>query len=67
MPRTNTALVVGASFFHHAQGGGIWPDGAGMPDRQPMMRPLVVSIRSGNDRVMLLSVSALSSLLVLGC
>jgi single-strand DNA-binding protein len=27
--------VVGASFSHHAQGGGIWPDGAGMPDPQP--------------------------------
>jgi hypothetical protein len=26
------ALVAGASFSHHAQGGGIWPDGAGMPD-----------------------------------
>src|SRR5215216_6715256 len=26
------ALVVGASFSHHAPGGGIWPDGAGMPD-----------------------------------
>jgi hypothetical protein len=24
--------VAGASFSHHAQGGGIWPDGAGMPD-----------------------------------
>src|SRR5829696_3557952 len=29
------ALVAGASFSHHAQGGGIWPDGAGMPDPQP--------------------------------
>jgi hypothetical protein len=28
-------LVVGASFSHHAQGGGIWPDGAGMPGPQP--------------------------------
>jgi hypothetical protein len=28
-------LVVGASFSHRAQGGGIWPDGAGMPDPQP--------------------------------
>jgi hypothetical protein len=31
---------VGASFSHHAQGGGIWPGGAGMPNpsrkrRQP--------------------------------
>jgi len=26
--------VVGASFSHHAQGGGIWPDGTGMPDHQ---------------------------------
>jgi EamA-like transporter family len=25
-------LVVGALFSHRAQGGGIWPDGAGMPD-----------------------------------
>jgi hypothetical protein len=24
--------VVGASFSHHALGGGICPDGAGMPD-----------------------------------
>jgi len=24
--------MAGASFSHHAQGGGIWPDGAGMPD-----------------------------------
>jgi hypothetical protein len=30
-----SGLVVGASFSHHAQGGGIWPDGAGMPDPQP--------------------------------
>src|SRR5918994_3003131 len=29
------ALVAGASFSHRAQGGGIWPDGAGMPDPQP--------------------------------
>jgi hypothetical protein len=29
------ALAVGASFSHHAQGGGIWPDGVGMPDPQP--------------------------------
>jgi hypothetical protein len=29
------ALVAGASFSHRAQGGGIWPDGAGMPDLQP--------------------------------
>src|ERR671920_1405892 len=29
------ALAAGASFSHHAQGGGIWPDGAGMPDPQP--------------------------------
>ena len=28
-------LAVGASFSHRAQGGGIWPDGAGMPDPQP--------------------------------
>ena len=28
-------LVVGASFSHHAQGGGIWPNGPGMPDPQP--------------------------------
>jgi len=27
--------VPGASFSHHAQDGGIWPDGAGMPDPQP--------------------------------
>ena len=27
--------MVGASFSHRAQGGGIWPDGAGMPDPQP--------------------------------
>jgi hypothetical protein len=26
--------VVGASFSRHAQGGGIWPDGAGMPVRR---------------------------------
>jgi len=26
---------VAASFSYHAQGGGIWPDGAGMPDPQP--------------------------------
>ena len=26
------ALVAGASFSRHTQGGGIWPDGAGMPD-----------------------------------
>src|SRR5512132_3957288 len=31
----HAALVVGASFSHHAQGGGILPDGAGMPDPQP--------------------------------
>jgi hypothetical protein len=30
---------VGASFSHHAQGGGIWPDGAGMPDPQPASAP----------------------------
>ena len=29
------ALVVGASLFHHAQGAGIWPDGAGMPNHHP--------------------------------
>jgi hypothetical protein len=29
------ALVAGASFSHHTQGGGIWPDSAGMPDPQP--------------------------------
>ena len=29
------ALVAGASFSHRAQGGGIWPVGAGMPDPQP--------------------------------
>ena len=33
------ALVVGASFSHHAQGGRIWPDGAGMPDPQPQAAP----------------------------
>jgi hypothetical protein len=36
------ALVVGASFSHHAQGGGIWPDGAGMPDpsrKRPTNQP----------------------------
>jgi hypothetical protein len=27
------ALVAGALFSHRAQGGGIWPDGAGMPRR----------------------------------
>jgi single-strand DNA-binding protein len=27
--------MAGASFSHHAQGGAIWPDGAGMPDPQP--------------------------------
>src|SRR5829696_76384 len=29
------ALVVGASFSRHAQSGGTWPEGAGMPDPQP--------------------------------
>jgi hypothetical protein len=36
------ALVVGASFSRHAQGGGIWPDGAGMPDpsrKRPTNQP----------------------------
>jgi hypothetical protein len=28
------ALVVGASFSHHAQGGDIWPNGAGISDPQ---------------------------------
>jgi hypothetical protein len=41
-PRPGTgrraALAAGASFSHHAQGGGIWPDGAGMPDPQPQAR-----------------------------
>src|SRR5215218_8630459 len=31
--------AVGASFSHRAQGGGIWPDGAGMPDPQPQAPP----------------------------
>jgi len=33
--------VVRASFFHRAQGGAIWPDGAGMPDtnRKPLSLP----------------------------
>src|SRR5512132_1227485 len=30
----HAALVVGAWFSHRAQGGGIWPVGAGMPDPQ---------------------------------
>jgi hypothetical protein len=30
-------LAAGASFSHHAQGGGIWPDGTGMPD--PSRKP----------------------------
>jgi hypothetical protein len=29
----------GGGFSHHAQGGGIWPDGAGMPDPQPQAPP----------------------------
>jgi hypothetical protein len=29
------ALVAGASCSHRAQGGGVWPDGAGMPNPQP--------------------------------
>jgi len=36
------ALAAGASFSHHAQGGGIWPDGAGMPDpsrKRPTNQP----------------------------
>jgi hypothetical protein len=33
------ALVVGASFSHRAQGGSLWPDGAGMPDPQPQAPP----------------------------
>jgi hypothetical protein len=35
-------LAAGASFSHHAQGGGIWPDGAGMPDpsrKRPTNQP----------------------------
>jgi hypothetical protein len=28
----HAALAAGASFSHHAQGGGIWPDGTSMPD-----------------------------------
>jgi hypothetical protein len=32
-------LAVGASFSHRAQGGGIWPDGGGMPDHQPQALP----------------------------
>jgi hypothetical protein len=35
----HAALVAGALFSHHAQGGGIWPDGAGMPDPQPQAPP----------------------------
>ena len=31
----HAALAAGASISHHAQGGGIWPDGAGMPGPQP--------------------------------
>ena len=31
--------MVGASFSHHAQAGGSWPDGAGMPDPQPQAPP----------------------------
>jgi hypothetical protein len=35
----HAALVVGASFSHHAQGGRIWPHGVGMPDPQPQAGP----------------------------
>ena len=31
--------MVGASFSHHAPGGGIWPDGTGMPDPRPQSPP----------------------------
>jgi hypothetical protein len=31
----HAALAAGASFSHRAQGGGIWPGGAGMPGHQP--------------------------------
>jgi hypothetical protein len=33
-PGRYAALVAGASFSRHAQGGGFWPDGAGMPNHQ---------------------------------
>ena len=38
----HAALAVGASFSHHAQGRGIWPDGTGMPDpsrKRPPTKP----------------------------
>jgi hypothetical protein len=31
--------AAGGGFSHHARGGGIWPDGAGMPDPQPQAPP----------------------------
>jgi hypothetical protein len=44
-PRPGTgrraALVAGASISHRAQDGGIWPDGAGMPDPQPQAGPVL--------------------------
>jgi hypothetical protein len=54
----HAALAAEASFSHHAQGGGIWPDGAGMPDpsrkrptNQPGTRPMAGRlIRSGRLR-----------------
>jgi hypothetical protein len=35
----HAALAAGASFSHRAQGGGMWPGGAGMPDPQPQAPP----------------------------
>jgi hypothetical protein len=48
-------LAAGASFSHHVQGGGIWPDGAGMPDLQPETSSSATShgdylAGRGNDR-----------------
>jgi hypothetical protein len=43
-------LVVGASFSHRAQGGGIWPDCTGMPDpshKRPTNQP---GTRAGHGR-----------------
>jgi hypothetical protein len=45
------ALAVGALFSHRVQGGGIWPDGPGMPDHQPQaLRPTKPAPEPTNGR-----------------